>query len=277
MGSKAAALLHKVLMPCLAPEEKARRGAGGLNRPCARLSGTHPRSKVRCLLGKKPIASSQGAPKASPNMLRILIADDHDVIRSGLRSAIESQGNWEVVAEAGDGKEAITKAIETKPDIAVLDYSMPLINGAEATRQIRNRLPKTEVLIFTIHDDEMLVRELLSAGARGYLLKSDCSYQLIDAIGALAVHEPFFSAKVSDVLLHSFLTRPSRKGLVLNDREKHIVRLIAEGHTNKEIAGLLNVNDHVVETHRSAIMRKLDLSSSAGIVRYAVRNGLVGV
>jgi response regulator receiver domain-containing protein len=105
-------------------------GAGGLNRPCAYLSGkTHPRSKVRCFLGRKPIASSQGAPRASPNMLRILIADDHDVIRSGLRSAIESQSNWEVVAEAGDGKEAITKAIETKPDIAVLDYSMPLING----------------------------------------------------------------------------------------------------------------------------------------------------
>jgi DNA-binding NarL/FixJ family response regulator len=207
-------------------------------------------------------------------MLRILIADDHDVIRSGLRNVIESQTNWQVVAEAVDGKEAVSKAVETKPHVAVLDYSMPLINGAEATRQIRDRLPKTEVLIFTIHDDEMLVRELLSAGARGYLLKSDCSYQLIDAIGALAVHEPFFSAKVSDVLLHSFLTRSCRKELVLNDGEKSIV-LIAQGHTNKEIARLLNVNDDAVETRRSAIMRKLDVSSSAGIVRYAVRAGLV--
>jgi DNA-binding NarL/FixJ family response regulator len=192
-------------------------------------------------------------------MLRILIADDHDVIRSGLRNVIESQTNWQVVAEAVDGKEAVSKAVD----------------GAEATRQIRDRLPKTEVLIFTIHDDEMLVRELLSAGARGYLLKSDCSYQLIDAIGALAVHEPFFSAKVSEVLLHSFLTRSCRKELVLNDGEKSIVLLIAQGHTNKEIASLLNVNDDAVETRRSAIMRKLDVSSSAGIVRYAVRAGLV--
>jgi DNA-binding NarL/FixJ family response regulator len=208
-------------------------------------------------------------------MLRILIADDHDVVRSGLRNAIESQTNWEVVAEAGNGKEAIDKAIEAKPDIAVLDHSMPLINGIEATRQIRARLPQTEVLIFTIHDDEMLVRELLSAGARGYLLKSDCSYQLIDAIGALAVHEPFFSAKVSDVLLNSFLTGSCRKELVLNDGEKSIVRLIAEGHTNKEIASLLNVNEDAVETRRSAIMRKLDVSSYAAIVRYAVRTGLV--
>jgi DNA-binding NarL/FixJ family response regulator len=208
-------------------------------------------------------------------MLRILIADDHDVVRCGLRSAIESQNDWEVVAEAGDGKEAVSKAIETKPDIAVLDYSMPLINGAEVTRQIRSRSPNTEVLVFTIHDDEMLVRELLSAGARGYVLKSDCRHQLIDAIGAVAVHEPFFGSKASDFLLHSFLTRPSRKEVVLDDREKHIVRLIAEGHTNEEIASLLNVKNHAVETHRSAIMRKLDLSSSAGIVRYAVRNRLV--
>jgi DNA-binding NarL/FixJ family response regulator len=208
-------------------------------------------------------------------MLRILIADDHDVIRSGLRNVIESQTNWEVVAEAGDGKEAVSKAIETKPDVAVLDYSMPLINGAEVTRQIRGRLPATEVLIFTIHDDEMLVRELLSAGARGYVLKSDCRHQLIDAIGTVAAHKPFFSGKVSDVLLHSFLTWSSWKEVVLNARETSIVRLIAEGHTNKEIASLLNLNDHAVDMHRSAIMRKLDLSSSAGIVRYAVRNDLV--
>ncbi len=134
-------------------------------------------------------------------MTRILIADDHEVVRSGLRKILESQPNWEVVAEAGDGKDAVSKATETKPDVAVLDYSLPLINGIEATRQIRARLPKTEVLIFTMHDNETLISELLKAGARGYLLKSDAQSHLIGAIECLALHKPFFTAKVSEALL----------------------------------------------------------------------------
>jgi DNA-binding NarL/FixJ family response regulator len=133
------------------------------------------------------------APRSGPDMLRILIADDHDVVRSGLRSLIESQTDWEVVAEAADGKEAVSKAIETRPDVAVLDYSMPLINGAAATRQIRARLPRTEVLIFTIHDDEMLVRELLCAGARGYVLKSDSRLDLLSAIESVGEHKAVFT------------------------------------------------------------------------------------
>ena len=134
-------------------------------------------------------------------MIRILIADDHEVVRSGLRRVLEAQTNWEVVAEAGDGKDAINKATETKPDVAVLDYSMPLINGVEATRQIRARVPKTEVLIFTMHDNELLIQELLSAGARGYVLKSDFRRHLLGAIELLALHKPFFTAKVSESLL----------------------------------------------------------------------------
>jgi DNA-binding NarL/FixJ family response regulator len=215
------------------------------------------------------------ASRSGPDMLRILIADDHDVVRSGLRSLIESQTDWEVVAEAADGKEAVSKAIGTRPDVAVLDYSMPLINGAEVTRQIRARLPRTEVLIFTIHDDEMLVRELLCAGARGYVLKSDSRLDLLSAIESVAAHKAVFTTKVAEVLLASFVERSRGDAATLSDRERGVVQLIAEGHTNKEVATILNMSLNVVETQRASLMRKLDLASSAAIVRYAIRNGLI--
>ena len=207
--------------------------------------------------------------------MRILIADDHEVVRSGLRRTLLSQPNWEVVAEAVDGKDAISKATETKPDVAILDYSLPRINGMEATRQIRARLPKTEVLIFTMHDSEALIQELLKAGARGYLLKTDATRYLIAAIESLALHRPFFTAKVSEQLLDTFLAQPERQVSALTNRERGVVQLIAEGHTNKQIAHILSISLKTVETHRSAIMRKLSLSSSAGLVRYAIRNRLV--
>ena len=206
---------------------------------------------------------------------RILIADDHEVVRAGLRRVLESQPSWEVVAEVADGKDAISKAIETKPDIAVLDYSLPLVNGIEATRQIRARLPKTEVLIFTMHDSETVIQDLLKAGARGYLLKTDAGHHLIGAIEALASHKPFFSTKISETLLDSFLVVPPRQGSALTNRERGVVQLIAEGHTNKQIAAVLTISLKTVETHRATVMRKLDLSSSAALVRYAIRNKLV--
>ena len=208
-------------------------------------------------------------------MIRILIADDHDVVRSGLRHNIEAQPNWQVVAEAGDGREAVEKALETKPDVAVIDYSLPLVNGVEATRQIRAALPRTEVLIFTMHDNESLIQELLKAGARGYLLKTDARRHLIGAIEALAAHKPFFTAKVSEALLDSFLSRSTRDELTLTHRERSVVQLIAEGYTNKQIAGLLKISIKTIETHRAAIMRKLNLSSPAALVRYAIRNRIV--
>lgn len=208
-------------------------------------------------------------------MTRILIADDHDVVRSGLRQILEDQPNWEVVAEASDGKDAVLKAIQAKPDVAVLDYSLPLVNGLEVTRQIRARLPKTEVLIFTMHDNETLIQELLKAGARGYLLKSDARRHLIGAIESLAIHKPFFTAKVSEALLDSYLTKPHREGSSLTNRERSVVQLIAEGHTNKQIAHILDISLKTVETHRASVMRKLNLSSSAGLVRYAIRNRIV--
>jgi DNA-binding NarL/FixJ family response regulator len=206
---------------------------------------------------------------------RILIADDHEVVRSGLRSILEAQPNWEVVAEATDGKEAILQAIATKPDVAVLDYSLPVFNGVEATRQIRARAPQTEVLIFTMHESETLMRELLQAGARGYLLKSDAKQFLITAVQSLAAHKPFFNSRVSEALLESFLTTKEGDRGILSARERTVVQLIAEGRTNKQIAGVLNISLKTVETHRATAMRKLNLTSTAAVVRYAIRNQLV--
>jgi DNA-binding NarL/FixJ family response regulator len=208
-------------------------------------------------------------------MTRVLIGDGHDVVRIGVRAILEAQPNCEVVAEAADGEEAILKAIETKPDIAVIDYSMPLINGIEATRQIRARLPKTEVLIFTMHDSELVIQELLQAGARGYVLKSDAKHDLIEAIKSLASHKPFFSAEVSVTLLEVFLSRPNRSASTLTDRERSVVKLIAEGHSNKVTAAILNISIKTVETHRATTMSKLKLATSASLVRYAIRNKLV--
>src|SRR5215472_3799438 len=205
-------------------------------------------------------------------MIRILMADDHDVVRSGLRHIVEAQPNWQVVAEAADGKEAVQKALETKPDVAVIDYSLPLINGVEATRQIRAALPHTEVLIFTMHDDETIIKELLKAGARGYLLKTDTQRHLIGAIEALAVHKPFFTTKISEALLESFISRPARERSLLTHRERSIVELVAKGYTNKQIARLLKISVKTVETHRGAIRSKLNLSSPAALIRYAIRN-----
>jgi DNA-binding NarL/FixJ family response regulator len=219
-----------------------------------------------------PAAVREGAPIA---VVRILIADDHEVVRAGLQRILEAQSNWEVVAVVGNGSEAIQKATETKPDVAVIDYSMPLVNGIEVTRQVRAQLPKTEVLVFTMHDNETLIGELLKAGARGYLLKSDANRHLIAAIEALALHRPYFTPKVSDALLNSFTGRPGKKNTLLTSREREVVQMIAEGHTNKAIARLLNISLKTVETHRAAVMRKLNLSSFAALVRYAIRNKMI--
>ena len=190
-------------------------------------------------------------------MTTVLIADDHEIVRSGLRTILEAQPNFEVVAEACDGMEAVAKAIETKPDIAVIDYSMPLINGVEVTRQIRSRLPKTEVLILTMHDSEAVIQQAFKAGARGYVAKTDAKQHFLAAIEALASHKPFFTSKISEALLTSFLKQP-QDASSLTKRERQVVQLAAEGHTNKQIAHLLNISQKTVETHRASIMRKLE-------------------
>jgi DNA-binding NarL/FixJ family response regulator len=190
-------------------------------------------------------------------------------VRSGLHRVLEAQTNWEVVAEAGDGKDAISQAVATHPDVAVLDYAMPVINGIEATRQIRARLPNTEVLICTVHDDEMLICDLLRAGARGYVLKSDAGSQLLAAI------DSFFASIVCDTLLDTFLTRSKPRAFRLSELQRDVVQLIAKGHTNKQIAELLNIPLGGVELERAQIMRKLEVSSTSGIVLYALETGLI--
>jgi len=208
-------------------------------------------------------------------MTRILIADDHDVVRSGVRAILEGQEGWEVVGEARDGKEAIDKALATRPDVVILDYSLPRLNGIEATRQIRGRVPGAEVLIFTMHDTDSLVRDALEAGARGFLLKSDARQFLVSAVESLAAHKPFFTGKVSETLLESYLAKACEHEAVLTAREKAVVQLIADGKTNKQIADILSVSTKTVETHRAMALRKLNLDTTAALIRYAIRNKLV--
>jgi len=207
-------------------------------------------------------------------MTRILIADDHDVVRSGVRAILEGHEGWEVVGEARDGKEAIDQALATRPDVVVLDYGLPMVNGVEATRQIRTRVPGVEVLIFTMHDTDSLVRDVLEAGARGFLLKSDAKQFLISAVESLAAHKPFFTGKVSQALLETYLSKGAMDEGALTSREKAVVQLIAEGKTNKQIADILNISTKTVETHRAAAMGKLNLDTTAALIRYAIRNGL---
>jgi DNA-binding NarL/FixJ family response regulator len=207
-------------------------------------------------------------------MARILIADAYEVVRVGLRKIAEAHISWEVVSEAADGVQAVRMATETQPDVAILGYALPLLDGIEATRRIRALIPKTEVLIFTVHESDVLIQEAIKAGACGYLLKSDPSHLLVAAIEALTFHKPFFTACASETLLRSLQGGRAEKP-VLTNRECDVVRLIAEGHANKEVARYLNISLKTVETHRATIMRKLKLSSSAALVRYAVRNNLV--
>lgn len=213
-------------------------------------------------------------------MVRILLADDHDVVRRGLRDQLSEHQDWEVCAEACNGREAVKLATEFSPDVAVIDFSMPELNGLEATRQIRHESPHTEVLIFTVHDTEQLIRNVLSAGARGYVLKSDAGRHLTRAVEALSHHKPFFTAKVSEALLDAFLnssSEPDDESVLrtLTSREREIVQLLAEGRSNKEIAKKLSISVKTVETHRATVMRKLGINSIVELVHYAIRNQIV--
>ena len=208
-------------------------------------------------------------------MARILIADEHEIVRFGLRTLLEAEPTWSVVAEAANGKEALTKAVQIAPDVAIIDSSLPLLSGLEVTRQIRADLPGTEVLIFTVNDNETIIRELLQAGARGYLLKSEAARHLIAAVRAVASGKLYLTPSLSEALLLSFTTRLDREVSALSTRERQVVQLIAEGYASKVIARLLKISLKTVETYRQAIKRKLNVSSSAALVRYAVRNRLV--
>jgi DNA-binding NarL/FixJ family response regulator len=206
----------------------------------------------------------------------VLLADDHHVVRRGLRALLEERPGWKVVGEASNGKDAVSVALETRPDVAIVDYGLPLLSGIDATRQIRRCLPATEVLIFTMHDSDALLREVLEAGARGFLLKSDADDYLIAALHALSQHKPFFTGKVSEKLIETFLVKADGgREPVLSAREKSVLRLTAEGKTNKQMADVLGLSSKTIESHRATALRKLKLTTTADLIRYAVRNNLV--
>jgi DNA-binding NarL/FixJ family response regulator len=202
-------------------------------------------------------------------MTRILIADEHGVVREGLRVHLDAQPNWKVVAEARDGEEAVSKAIETKPDVAVLAYALPLVDGIEATRKIRTELPNTKVLIYTVHDNEDLFRLLKEAGALGCVLKSEPIEKLIQAVRSVAARKPYFNGYVVG------RNKPHGSSPSLTGRERTVVQLVAEGQSNKQIARTLGISPKTVDIYRASAMHKLEFSSTAELVRYAVRNGLV--
>jgi DNA-binding NarL/FixJ family response regulator len=211
--------------------------------------------------------------------LRILIADDHDLMRRGLRSLIEARPGWEVCGEAISGRDAVVKAGQLKPDIVVLDVCMPELNGVEATRQIRKVSPRTEVLVLSVHHSDQLIRDILGAGARGYVVKADSDTDFVAAVESLARRKPFFTSYVTEMLLNGYSKDTSRPVIVagerLTSREREIVQLLAEGKTSKEVASALNISAKTAETHRANIMRKLEFHSVGEIVRYAVRNQII--
>ena len=215
--------------------------------------------------------------------VRILIADDHEIVREGTRAVIERQTGWEVCGVAKSHREVVKLVTKLKPDIVVMDLNMPDLKGIDATQQIRRRLPQTEVLIFTAHQTDELVRRAFEAGAKSLIFKSDARVQLTEAIESLSHHKPFFTNRVSQVLFAEILdgsgTKPARKRsrLRLTAREREILQLLAEGRSNRKVAETLKISIRTAETHRAALMRKLGMDSIAGLVRYAIRNHLVEI
>jgi len=211
---------------------------------------------------------------------RILIVDDHAVVRRGVRALLEMQKGWEVVGEAQTGREGVDLARRLRPDIVVLDVSLPELNGLDAARQIRRESPQSEILVLTMHHSEELARDVLQAGARGYVLKSDADENLIAAVESLRRHEPFLTSKVTEFVLDDYLRRTDASAAemphsALTPREREIIQLLAEGKTNKEVAVALGVSVKTIESHRANIMRKLHLQSLSDLVRYAIRNKIV--
>ena len=212
---------------------------------------------------------------------RILVADDHELVRRGIRVLLENHPGWEVSAEARDGREAVERANELKPDLVLMDIGMPNLNGIDAARQILANSPATHILILTMHYSQQVVQEVLAVGARGFLLKSDAGRDLITAVEAVQHNRTFFTSRATEVVVDGYLN-PERKEEQplrnrLTPRERQVVQLLAEGKTSKEVAVALNLSVKTAETHRTNIMRKLDLHSVADLTLYALRNGIAQV
>lgn len=215
-------------------------------------------------------------------MIRVLLADDHAVMRRGIREILEGDNEVEVIGEAGDGREAIRLAEQRKPDVMIIDLGMPELNGLEAIRHIRREHPEIELLVFSMHDSEELIREVFSGGARGYVLKTDAELYLIEAVRSLSRHKPFFTPRISEAILNSLVGSTGGEAGAeamghgpLSAREREILQLLAENKSNKEIATRLSISVRTVETHRRSIMQKLNANSIVELVHYAIRNGIV--
>ncbi len=218
-----------------------------------------------------PSASAAVSPRT-----RVLVADDHEMVRRGIREVINSERDMEVCAEAGNGREAVALALVNEPDVVVMDHSMPELNGAEATRQIRRALPRAEVLIFTAFEDEKAIRDVLLAGARGWICKAEPASRIIAAIRTLMRREPFIAPVVAEQLLQAYLDGAGNHDSArLTSREMEVLQLLAEGKVGKEIAARLAISARTVETHRANIMCKLDLRSMSDLVRYATTHGII--
>jgi len=212
--------------------------------------------------------------------LRIVLGDDHTLLRQGLRKILEERPDWQVVAEAGDGREAVRQIVAARPDVAILDIGMPLLNGIDATRQVVRRLPECRILILSMHANEAYIIQALKAGAKGYMLKDSADTDLIRGVSSVAAGKSFFSPDVAKVMLDDYVRHLAEKGIVdrydsLSEREREIFQLVAEGRSNKEVAELLSVSPATVETHRAHILQKLDVHNTAELVLYAVRRGVI--
>jgi len=214
------------------------------------------------------------------NTLRILLADDHKVVRHGTRALLSKIPEWEIIGEVDNGRDAVAQTEKLKPDIVILDIGMPQLNGLDATRQIKKISPQTEVLIFTAHEPEEIVHDVFDSGARSYIMKTDAADHLIEALKALSEHKPFFTSRISEIVFARYTngtknieSTPDKSRIT--DREREIVQLLAEGKTSKEVAAVLGISVRTVETHRAAITKKLGLKSFSELIRYAIRNNIV--
>jgi DNA-binding NarL/FixJ family response regulator len=212
--------------------------------------------------------------------LKILVADDHELMRTGVRALIEQEPEWQVCGTATNGQEAVDAARKLKPDVVILDMTMPELDGLEALREIKRALPNTEVVIFSAHHSEEVIGQLFEAGAKSYIQKSDAGRHLMTAIKSIAEHKPFFTSEISQILFAKFLSGSAGKKQngqenTVTSRERDVVRLLAGGNSNKEVANCLGISIRTAETHRATLMRKLGLESLAALVRYAIRNNII--